>query len=146
MGVIFLLPLIFFVLKKWIDKWLFKQLCYVFLCAIIAALFGWIMVASGLVDRPWVNAYKLSLHLGIALLTYGILLWTTFSVYEKTDWKVSNKKLYSLVRLLLLGIIIQIFFGAVVSGMRASLFYPSWPGYEWILFSRYSFRFFFVEH
>lgn len=127
MGIIFLIPFVIFILKKWIDKWLLKQLAYVFVCAMLAAVFGWIMVASGLVDRPWVNAYKLSLHLGIALLTYSVLLWTTFSVFEKKDWKVSNYKLRSLVRLLFIGILVQIFFGAIVSGMRASLYYPSWP-------------------
>ncbi|MBT8191742.1 MAG: COX15/CtaA family protein [Bacteroidia bacterium] len=127
MGIIFLIPLIFFVIKKWVDKWLLIRLAYVFFCALLAAVFGWIMVASGLINRPWVNAYKLSLHLGIALLTYSVLLWTTFGVFEKSDWKVSNYKLRSLVRMLLIGIVIQIFFGAIVSGMRASLFYPSWP-------------------
>ena len=127
MGIIFLVPLIFFIFKKWVDKWLLKQLAYVFFCAMLAAIFGWIMVASGLINRPWVNAYKLSLHLGIALLTYSVLLWTTFTAFEKTDWKVSNHKLKTLVRFLLIAIVIQIFFGAIVSGMRASLYYPSWP-------------------
>ncbi|MBK9735817.1 MAG: COX15/CtaA family protein [Saprospiraceae bacterium] len=44
----------------------------------MAATFGWIMVASGLVERPWVNAYKLSLHLIIAFSVYAALLWTFY--------------------------------------------------------------------
>jgi len=127
MGLVFLFPLIFFIIKKWIDKNLLIRMGYVIFSAMLAALFGWIMVASGLVDRPWVNAYKLSLHLGIALLTLGFLLWTTFHVFY--DGKINNKRKYfnKFSKYLFVFICIQIFFGAVVSGMRASLYYPTWP-------------------
>ena len=92
MGIIFIIPLIFFIFKKWIDKDLLRRMGYVFFSAMLAAIFGWIMVASGLVERPWVNAYKLSLHLGIALMTLGFLLWTTFHVFY--DGKIKNENRY----------------------------------------------------
>jgi len=127
MGFIFVFPLIFFVIKKWVDRPLLKQLSLVFLGALFAALFGWIMVASGLVNRPWVNAYKLSLHLGIALLTYSFLIWAIYKVFIPPEKKVHNSGLrkWSLVFLSLL--CLQIFFGAIISGMKASLYYPTWP-------------------
>lgn len=126
MGFVFIIPLVFFIYTKWVDGQLLKKLGLVFFCAMLAAVFGWIMVASGLVNRPWVNAYKLSLHLGIALLTLSVLLWTTFDVFDK-GYHVYNKKIKRAFRLLLIFISIQIFFGAIVSGMKASLYYPSWP-------------------
>lgn len=127
MGFVFLFPFIFFIYKKWIDKWMIRQLCLVIFWAMMAALFGWIMVASGLVDRPWVNAYKLSLHLGIALITLSFLVWGTYRAHDVNSISTDNKKLYRLAWWFILALILQIFFGAVVSGMRAALYYPSWP-------------------
>jgi len=127
MGFIFLFPFLFFLVKKWLDPWMIRQLSLVIFWAMMAALFGWIMVASGLVDRPWVNAYKLSLHLGIALLTFSFLLWGTFRGYALDKYAVNNNVIYRMAFVFFLGLILQIFFGAVVSGMRAALYYPSWP-------------------
>ncbi len=127
MGFIFLFPFIFFVIKKWIDPWMIRQLGFVIFWAAMAAVFGWIMVASGLVDRPWVNAYKLSLHLGIALMTFSFLIWGTFKSTDVQTKAINNTKIYKLAMWFLLALILQIFFGAVLSGMRAALYYPSWP-------------------
>jgi heme a synthase len=74
MGFVFILPLLVFSFKKWIPSSLFKALTVVFLLAVFVASLGWIMVASGLVDYPWVNAYKLSFHLMSAVLLIGYLL------------------------------------------------------------------------
>ena len=70
MGFVFLIPLVIFWLKGYLGvKGLKKDLLIVFLLAALVGMFGWIMVGSGLVERPWVNAYKLSIHLGLALIT-----------------------------------------------------------------------------
>ena len=127
MGFIFLFPFIFFIIKKWIDPWMIRQLGFVIFWAAMAAVFGWIMVASGLVDRPWVNAYKLSLHLGIALMTFSFLLWGTFRSFSINEVAINNTRIYSIAKWFLVALIIQIFFGAILSGMRAALYYPSWP-------------------
>jgi len=127
MGLIFLLPFIFFLYKKWIDRRLIIQMTYVIISAFLAAIFGWIMVASGLVNRPWVNAYKLSIHLGIALLTYSFLFWAVCMVYDRRQFRtLSNKSSPHIIFLLSL-LCFQLFFGAILSGMKAALFYPTWP-------------------
>ena len=127
MGFIFLIPLCFFIYKKYVDRKILKHLTYVFLSAAAAALFGWIMVASGLVDRPWVNAYKLSLHLGIALLTFALVWWLYLYVTIPDTQRMRIGKFRSYAHWFFIFLIVQIFFGAVVSGMRASLYYPTWP-------------------
>jgi len=127
MGFIFLFPFIFFIFKKWVDPWMIKQLAYVIFWAMMAAVFGWIMVASGLVDRPWVNAYKLSLHLGIALATFSFLAWGTYRAFDFNEHAIDNQKLYRWTKYFFIALLVQIFFGAVLSGMRAALYYPSWP-------------------
>ena len=65
MGFVFLFPFLFFWWKGWIDKPLMQRLGITVLLAAIVASFGWIMVASGLIDRPWVIAYKLTSRLSI---------------------------------------------------------------------------------
>ena len=127
MGLIFIFPFIFFIAKKWIDKWMIRQLCLVIFWAMMAAVFGIIMVMSGLHNRPWVNAYKLSLHLGIALATLSFLVWGTFRAFDWHKRTVNNQILYKMSFIFLLLLIVQIFFGAIVSGMRAALYYPTWP-------------------
>lgn len=127
MGFIFLFPFLFFIRKRWIDNWMIKQLCWVIFWAMMAAVFGWIMVASGLVERPWVNAYKLSLHLGIALATYSFLIWATFRSFGLEKLAVTNSYFNRQAKNFLFCLLVQLFFGAVLSGMRAALYYPSWP-------------------
>ena len=127
MGFIFLIPLIFFVAKGWTDRKLLIHLTYVFLAAACAAVFGWIMVASGLIERPWVNAYKLSLHLGIALVTLSLVVWISYYVHLGDRFTLRLSKFYKMSRFYFVAIAIQIFLGAVLSGMRAALYYPSWP-------------------
>lgn len=127
MGFVFIIPFILFLLKGWLDRPLLKRLGMVFLLAAVVASFGWIMVASGLVDRPWVNAYKLTLHLALALILFSYLLWTTFKVIQPVPEVINNKMLKSGALTLLIILSLQIVFGGIVSGMKAALFYPTWP-------------------
>lgn len=128
MGFIFIIPFVFFFARGYFNPPLIRRLGIIFLLAATVAVFGWIMVASGLVERPWVNAYKLSMHLGLALITFGYLLWTYFLVQDANKPMINyNAKLHRLGVWLCIFIVIQIFTGALVSGMRAALVYPSWP-------------------
>jgi cytochrome c oxidase assembly protein subunit 15 len=127
MGFVFIIPFVLFYFKGYLKGELLRRLIVVFFLAALAAAFGWIMVASGLVNRPWVNAYKLSLHLGIALAVIGYLYWTyikTSNIQVKQfDLNFSPKWLKAFFALIL----IQIFLGGMMSGMKAALLYPSWP-------------------
>ena len=126
MGFVFLIPFIFFVVAKKIDGVLIRKLSYVILLAMLAATFGWIMVASGLIDRPWVNAYKLSLHLCIAFGVYAALYFCYEHVLNnsyKSKHSIKNRDMIIIVSLL----VIQIFLGGVMSGMKAGVLFPTWP-------------------
>lgn len=129
MGFVFLIPLCFFIYKKWVDMKILKDLGVVFLLAALAASFGWIMVASGLIERPWVNAYKLAMHLSIAFAVYGYLQWTFLKATHAETIKVTQSGLATRRWSVVFGIflVIQIFLGGVMSGMKAGVFYPSWP-------------------
>jgi len=82
MGFVFAIPFVMFLARGMLSKRLIKDLGIVILLAAIVASMGWIMVASGLIHRPWVNGYKLSMHLSLAFVLAGYLLWTTFKVIQ----------------------------------------------------------------
>ena len=129
MGFVFLFPFIYFLYRKMIDQQLARKLSVVIGFAILAAIFGWIMVASGLVDRPWVNAYKLSLHLLIALTVFSTLLWTILFASNFPSYNLFGKSVSLRNQFFILSVFIflQITFGAILSGMRAATLYPTWP-------------------
>ena len=60
---VFIIPFGFFLLRGMLSKKLARWLLLVVLLAGLEGFFGWIMVKSGLRERPWVNAYNLTLHL-----------------------------------------------------------------------------------
>ncbi|MBK7409717.1 MAG: COX15/CtaA family protein [Saprospirales bacterium] len=129
MGMVFLIPFLFFWAKKWIPGWLMRRLGGVILLAIMAATFGWIMVASGLNDdtRTWVSAYKLIIHLLIATFLFGVLFWTwllsTGSPPAHSHQTQIRRWGWRLSALLLL----QIGLGGLMAGMRAGLIHPHFP-------------------
>ncbi len=127
MGFVFIIPFIIFILKSWLDKDTIKRLGVVILLAIAAATFGWIMVASGLEKRPWVNAYKLSFHLCIAFAVYAYLLFTYLSYIYKNAVKKIERRYDILVLYFVCVLWIQLFLGGVMSGMKAGIYFPTWP-------------------
>lgn len=132
MGFVFIIPFFIFYFKGFLDKWLVRRLAVLVGLAALAAAFGWIMVASGLIDRPWVNAYKLSVHLLLAFSVIAHLWWTILSVRFGNSPSFSNYNtntylkpvfLYSFVSVL----VFQIFLGGMMSGMKVAVIYPTWP-------------------
>ncbi len=134
MGFVFAIPFVFFWLKNYFSNQLKKRLIVIFLLACLVASFGWIMVASGLVDRPWVNAYKLTLHLSVALLLYGYLLNTFLLAAYPNKAVVIPQAASKLGQFILALLAFQLLLGGLMSGMKAGLFYPTWPkmGDAWV--------------
>ena len=125
LGIIFLIPFLFFVIKKKIDFFLIKRLGLVVLLTMLTASAGWIMVESGLVDRPWVNAYKLTIHFILAILVISAMVKTVSDGYNlgSSEKNVPKKMIAGLLILTF----IQLIFAGLMSGMKAGLYYPSWP-------------------
>lgn len=124
---VFIIPFFWFLAKKQFSKVMVTRLIVVVLLAALEGFFGWIMVASGLISRPWVNAYNLTLHLSMALVIYSYLIWTTFiAVFPDSPILTSNKlRRSAFFAVALAGF--QIVLGALMSGTKAGLHYPTWP-------------------
>ncbi len=127
MGLVFAIGFAFFYYKGYFNSALMKRLGGVVLLAGITASFGWIMVASGLIERPWVNAYKLTMHLSLALLTFGYLVWTSLKVWMPQVDSFPHDRLKNPLILLFSVLIFQILLGGVMSGAKFALAYPTWP-------------------
>ena len=126
LGFVFLIPFVIFLLRKKINSYLVKRLAVVILFTVLTASAGWIMVQSGLVDRPWVDAYKLSLHFILAVLSISALVKTIADVYNYTLKGELNENKF-ILKLLIAVSFIQMIFAGIMSGMKAGLYYPTWP-------------------
>jgi len=124
---VFIVPFVFFYVKRWFSKRLIPRLLIVVLLAALEGFFGWIMVASGLVKRPWVNAYNLTLHLTMGIIIFSYLLWTFFIASKPVQYKSSKHPLITYSWTFMLFLFFQIAMGALMSGTKAALFYPTWP-------------------
>lgn len=127
MGFVFIIPLAYFWAGGMVDKPLLRRLGVVFLLAALVASFGWIMVASGLIERPWVNAYKLTMHLSLALILFSYLLWTTFKAFQPERPVLHSRLLKNAALAITALIAVQIVLGGIMAGTKAGLFYPTWP-------------------
>jgi len=130
LGFVFLIPFIYFLVKGYLNKSLIRKAGVAFLLGGTVGIFGWLMVASGLQDRPMVSPYRLAGHLLLAILTISYLYWVGLQLLLPKEMKLepaSRKSMLRAAYVLLALLILQIFFGALVSGMRAAPFYPSWP-------------------
>lgn len=127
MGFVFFFPFCWFIFKKKLDKVLIRQLLLLILLTSFVASLGWIMVSSGLINRPWVNAYKLAFHLMAAVLTVAYLLYIICTREMFKTIKIFNNGIRNYLAIIIGFLSIQIFLGGVVAGMRASIVAPSWP-------------------
>jgi len=126
-GIVFAIPFFFFLRRGMLSKELIVDLVVVISLAVLVASMGWIMVASGLITRPWVNGYKLSMHLTLAFILASYLLWTTFKVVQPSPKVIHNLMLKKIMLSFISILFIQIFLGGLMSGMKAGLQYPTWP-------------------
>jgi cytochrome c oxidase assembly protein subunit 15 len=134
MGFVFLFPFLWFLSKKQLPGWLLKRLGLVILLASLAAVFGWVMVASGLNNdnRTWVSAYKLIVHLGIATTLFGYLFWTWLKASQAGSGDAGFPVLRKLGWAIAAVLFVQIVFGGLMAGMRAALIHPHFPVFvEW---------------
>jgi cytochrome c oxidase assembly protein subunit 15 len=125
-GFVVLLPFLYFWWRKRIPPGFTPKLIGVFVLGGLQGALGWFMVASGLVDTPRVSAYRLTAHLGLAVIIYGYLLWLLFGLLRPqpvaapagarrfAGWVVG-------------AVFVTILAGGFVAGLRAGFAYNTFP-------------------
>lgn len=137
-GLVFLLPFVVFWSKGWLTKPLAVRALALFGLGALQGVMGWLMVASGLVDRPSVSHYRLAAHLALAFTIFGFAFWLTRELRVTPDRPRTTAAARRLLRrgLALTGALlgVQIVWGAFVAGLRAGAFYPTFPlmGGRWV--------------
>jgi cytochrome c oxidase assembly protein subunit 15 len=127
-GIAFLLPFLYFLIRRQIDKPLVPKLVTLFVLGGLQGLMGWLMVASGLVDIPRVSPYRLTAHLGLALLIYGYMLWVALGLlYPRTDAGAGLPALRRHGTALTALIVVTFLAGGFVAGTRAGFVFNDWP-------------------
>jgi cytochrome c oxidase assembly protein subunit 15 len=129
-GLVYAIPVFYFLFKKTIPLREFGLYFVMGMLFIAQAFAGWIMVASGLVDRPSVSHFNLTIHLLLALALFGLALWTALGhKYGSSDHSKKMKwSLPSKLALISFGLlIIQISYGGMTAGLKAGHVSDTWP-------------------
>src|SRR6476659_9675398 len=125
-GAVYLLPFLFFLWRGALSAELKRRLWLIFALGALQGAVGWWMVASGLTQRTEVSQYRLAAHLMLALVIFAAIVWTVRRMSARRVITAPPRlKLFSQ---LLLGLtFLQIYFGALVAGLRAGRAYNTWP-------------------
>jgi cytochrome c oxidase assembly protein subunit 15 len=127
-GVVFLLPFLFFLLSGRVRRPLVPRLLGMFVIGGLQGLLGWYMVKSGLIDNPHVSQYRLTAHLGLAVVIYGYMLYVALGLWFGTQRSAATPAglrgataaLWSLIFVTLLS-------GGFVAGLKAGYAYNTFP-------------------
>ncbi len=127
-GMLFLFGglLYFYKYSKLSRSW-YKYFIYLLLLYALQGVIGWYMVASGLRDMPYVSHFRLAMHFVTALLLTGYVVRLLAILYVNPEQLVVNSNWKSWSLFLTGLILLQIIYGAFMSGLRAALEFPSWP-------------------
>ena len=127
-GLAFALPFFYFLVRKQIERALALKLWLLFALGAAQGLLGWLMVASGLVDVPRVSPYRLTAHLGLAILIYGAVLWVALGLLSPKTQTPDSPAPLRRFGLAVTGLIfLMILSGGFVAGTHAGFAFNDWP-------------------
>jgi cytochrome c oxidase assembly protein subunit 15 len=129
-GLLYAFPVFFFLFRRTIPIKEFSIYFWMGILFIGQAVMGWLMVYSGLVDRPAVSHFRLTAHLLLALTLFSLAIWTALGhkfgfpdSSKKAPWSLPTKlAVFSLVIL-----VIQISYGGFTAGLKAGHVSDTWP-------------------
>lgn len=131
-GLFVVIPLLWFMSKKGLG--LRESLRYWAVAALfgVQGTIGWVMVSSGLRDRPAVSHFRLTIHLLAALLLLAIVGWMALSRIRSQQNPHDNaatptRTIRVLSWTLLTVVVLQIAYGGLVAGLKAGYMSNTWP-------------------
>lgn len=132
-GIVFLVPFLFFVGKGYIRKNEWLKYGTMFVLGGLQGVLGWYMVKSGLVDDPHVSQYRLTAHLVAAFLIYAYMFWVALSLLfpsgsnERHPWYGKTLALTTLIS-------VTVISGGFVAGLKAGKVFNTFPmmGEYWV--------------
>jgi len=122
-GLVFLVPYLYFHFRRKLSTPLAWKLAGLFVLGALQGAMGWYMVKSGLVDDPRVSHFRLTAHLGLALLIFSLEFWLALGLLKEESRAKPN--LYPL--LVAAVVFLMALSGGFVAGLRAGHAYNSFP-------------------
>jgi cytochrome c oxidase assembly protein subunit 15 len=128
-GAAFLLPFLWFMWRGWIGSALRAGLWTLFALGALQGAVGWWMVASGLAERTEVSQYRLAAHLVLPCMIFVATIFTAQRLVPREDPGVPARLRFSVLALVAL-VLVQIYLGALLAGLRGGLIYNTWPSID----------------
>jgi cytochrome c oxidase assembly protein subunit 15 len=125
-GVAFALPLVAFWIAGMLPRRLKPMLVALLVLGGLQGAIGWWMVASGLVERVDVSQYRLAVHLTMAFLILAGLVWAQ-EIASGRPKEPATAAVRRMAGLILALVVVQVFAGGLVAGLRAGWSYNTWP-------------------
>lgn len=129
-GLAFLIPFLWFLARRQIPQGYGGRLAAIFVLGGLQGAMGWYMVKSGLVDDPRVSQFRLTAHLGLAIVIFAAMFWVALSLVDPRRMAMTNAAVRS-ARRWGIGIValvfVQILSGGFVAGIRAGFAYNTFP-------------------
>lgn len=133
-GLVYALPFFWFLLRRKIPAGMQRKLWFGLLLGGLQGGVGWFMVVSGLSERVYVSHIRLALHLSLALLIYGYLLWLALALVETPRMKGGQSVRLRRQGMICLGLLcLAVIWGALVAGLKAGWAYNSFPLMDGVL-------------
>jgi len=128
-GAAFLLPFLYFVVRRRIGMPLAARFAGIFLLGALQGGLGWYMVKSGLVSDPHVSQYRLTAHLGLAFLIYGAIFRAALGLLSPMSPRAGSPvhRLGSPAAALAGLIFVMVLSGGLVAGTRAGFVFGTFP-------------------
>jgi cytochrome c oxidase assembly protein subunit 15 len=127
-GVVFIVPLLWFVARRRIPPGYGPALATLFLLGGAQGALGWYMVQSGLVDDPRVSQLRLTAHLGLAIAIFGAMWWIALSLLRpSTPARATRSRLSSFAFVIVGVVFVMVLSGGLVAGIRAGFAYNTFP-------------------
>lgn len=127
-GVVFVLPFLFFCIIGWVSKNLAPKLALMLVLGGLQAILGWYMVKSGLVDRPDVSQYRLTAHFSLALIIIGTIEWVVLGLlFPKRRDDSGKSSLGFFSSIVFAWTFVTAMSGGFVAGLDAGYSYNTFP-------------------
>jgi cytochrome c oxidase assembly protein subunit 15 len=121
-GLAFLFPFLFFYFRRKLSRSLAWKLAGIFVLGGLQGALGWYMVKSGLVHDPRVSHFRLTAHLGLALLIFSAELWLALGLLHP------ERKRVAVFPLAVAGVVfLMALAGGFVAGLHAGHAYNTFP-------------------
>lgn len=128
MGLVFIVPFLFFWRKGLLKGWLMKRSLAILVGGGSVGALGWFMVASGLEKNPDVSHFRLAIHLCAAFTVFAMVWWTVLDLRgERRALRSDGTSAAKWARILLGVLVVQIVYGAFTAGLDAGRIYNTWP-------------------